>query len=70
MPDLARRVEQRERDLAFVLADGAAAAGGKKVVLTQRDIREVQLASGAIRAGIELLLKHHGLNPGISIACS
>ena len=31
--------------------------------LTQRDLREVQLASGAIRAGVELLLKQHGLRP-------
>ena len=37
--------------------------GGKKVALTQRDLREVQLASGAIRAGIELLLKRQGLRP-------
>ena len=38
-------------------------SGGKKVALTDRDLREVQLASGAIRAGIELLLKRHGLGP-------
>ncbi len=77
LPDLARRIELGERELAFVLADGAAGdhdhgytvpdmapdmvTGGKKVVLTQRDLREVQLASGAIRAGIELLLKRRGL---------
>ena len=33
------------------------------MALTQRDLREVQLASGAIRAGIELLLKRQGLKP-------
>ena len=37
---------------AFVLAD--------KVVLTQKDIREVQLAKAAIRAGIKLLQKRIG----------
>ena len=63
LPDLARRVETGDRQAAFVLADGPTAAGGKKVVLTQRDMREVQLASGAIRAGIELLLKRCGLAP-------
>jgi uncharacterized 2Fe-2S/4Fe-4S cluster protein (DUF4445 family) len=63
LPDLARRIELRDRQAAFVLADGAAVAGGKKVALTQRDLREVQLASGAIRAGIELLLKRQGLKP-------
>jgi uncharacterized 2Fe-2S/4Fe-4S cluster protein (DUF4445 family) len=43
----------------FVLAyseDGSAC-----VTLTQQDIRELQLASGAIRAGIEALLKKAGL---------
>jgi 5,10-methylenetetrahydrofolate reductase len=33
----------------------------RRVVLWQSDIRELQLASGAIRAGIELLLRRHGL---------
>ncbi len=69
LPDLARRIELRDRQAAFVLADGATAdhgymvPGGKKVALTQRDVREVQLASGAIRTGIELLLKRQGLRP-------
>ena len=63
LPDLARRIEFGERQVSFVLADEDAATGGKKVALTQRDVREVQLASGAIRAGIELLLKRHGLKP-------
>ena len=31
------------------------------VVLTQRDVRELQLASGAIRAGVTTLLKNAGL---------
>jgi len=32
------------------------------VLLSQKDIRQVQLAKGAIRAGIELLLKEAGLS--------
>jgi uncharacterized 2Fe-2S/4Fe-4S cluster protein (DUF4445 family) len=63
LPDLAARIELREQQTAFVLAGGPGAAGGTKVAITQRDLREVQLASGAIRAGIELLLKRHGLRP-------
>ncbi|MGO9108149.1 MAG: ASKHA domain-containing protein [Thermoguttaceae bacterium] len=63
LPDLARRIELGDRQTAFVLADGSSVVGGKKVALTQRDLREVQLASGAIRAGIELLLKRQGLKP-------
>jgi uncharacterized 2Fe-2S/4Fe-4S cluster protein (DUF4445 family) len=42
-----------------------AAAGGHEVTLTQRDIRELQLAKAAIRAGIEALLQHAGLTPGM-----
>lgn len=34
---------------------------GEKVVLTQKDIREIQLAKSAIRAGIETLLKEAGI---------
>ena len=42
-------------------ADGCAAVRLRDdVVLTQKDIREVQLAKAAIRAGIELMLKQFG----------
>ena len=34
-----------------------------KVSLTQADVREVQLAKAAIRAGIELMCKHLGVKP-------
>jgi uncharacterized 2Fe-2S/4Fe-4S cluster protein (DUF4445 family) len=34
------------------------------VGLTQRDIRELQLAKGAVAAGIRILLRHLGLEPG------
>lgn len=34
------------------------------VVLTQKDVREVQLAKAAIRAGIELMAKHLGVEIG------
>lgn len=37
--------------------------GGRRVVVTQRDIREMQLATGAIRAGINLLLRQVGIEP-------
>lgn len=33
------------------------------VVLSQKDIRQVQLAKGAIRAGIEMMLQHAGVTP-------
>ncbi len=33
---------------------------GRKIVLTQKDIREIQLAKSAIRTGIEILLRRYG----------
>lgn len=35
---------------------------GETIVLTQRDIRELQLAKAAIRAGMEILLKKYGIS--------
>lgn len=45
----------------FLIASGDAAQSDLSVVLTQRDIRELQLAVGAIRAGIKILLKQAGV---------
>ena len=42
---------------AFVLHESA----DQRIALTQRDIREVQLAKGAVRTGVELLLQAAGL---------
>lgn len=36
---------------------------GTSVSLTQEDVREIQLAKAAIRAGIELMCKHLGVTP-------
>jgi uncharacterized 2Fe-2S/4Fe-4S cluster protein (DUF4445 family) len=52
-PPLAARREGEGRAALFRLSQG--------VSLTQKDVRQVQLAKGAIRAGIELLLKAEGL---------
>jgi len=56
---LARRVVALAEGNGFVLAYGE--NGTPSVTLTQQDIRELQLASGAIRAGIEALLKQTGI---------
>jgi uncharacterized 2Fe-2S/4Fe-4S cluster protein (DUF4445 family) len=57
VPDaLRRRVIVLDGRLpAFVLAPSGETASGKDVVLTQADIRQVQLAKGAIRSGIAML---------------
>lgn len=49
---------------AFILANGGETASGKPVLLTQKDIREVQLATAAIRAGTAILMRRVGLCTG------
>lgn len=58
-PGLARRLVDAEGGAAFVLQEGG--GGQRRVTVTQRDIRELQLAKGAIRAGIHLLMLRLGV---------
>lgn len=53
---LRERLAIRDGKSAFLLTEG--------VFLSQQDIRQVQLAKGAIRAGIDLLLRHLGVGAG------
>ena len=46
-----RRIDTKDGENRFLLTDG-----GNPVLLTAGDIRQLQLAKGAIRAGIEMLL--------------
>ncbi|MBI5722812.1 MAG: DUF4445 domain-containing protein [Planctomycetes bacterium] len=59
LPDwLARRCQAgQDGQPSFLLASAASC----RVAITQRDIRELQLAAGAIRAGINMLLKQADL---------
>ncbi len=57
---LSARMMEADGQPAFCLASDERTAE-PKVVLTQRDIREMQLAKGAIRAGIRLLLNKLGI---------
>jgi len=43
----------------FLIAGGPA---GQRITLTQRDVRELQLGTGAIRAGLNILLKRASLS--------
>ncbi len=58
-PNLACRFQTVGGEAAVTLVWGA--AGEPAVRLTQQDIRELQLASGALRAGIETLLRTAGV---------
>ncbi|MHC4561176.1 MAG: ASKHA domain-containing protein [Planctomycetota bacterium] len=61
-PALAERVSLVDGDQTqFLIADDDPA---RPVILTQRDVRELQLAAGAIRAGIRILLRQAGIAPG------
>ncbi len=60
-PAILRRVIEIEGGQAFVLADGDQTRDGEPIYLTQRDIRELQLAKGAIFAGVQILKEIYGI---------
>lgn len=55
------RLVTRDGHVDFILVQESETATGKALVLSQRDIRELQLANAAIRAGINILLQMEGL---------
>ena len=57
-PKILSRITDRDSQPAFILADNG---DDGQVLLTQKDIREVQLAKAAIRAGIKLIQKKLGI---------
>ncbi len=46
---------------AFLLAEAAKAGHGQDVIVTRKDVNEIQLAKGAIRAGVEILMLEAGI---------
>ncbi len=56
------RVEEDQRE--FVLVPGEEGSERPEVTITQKDVRQVQLAKGAIRTGIQILLDSKGLSEG------
>lgn len=55
------RLRVGEAGQEFVLVDGEETSIGRDIVVTQRDIRELQLAKAAIHTGIEILLRKRGI---------
>ncbi|WP_082788951.1 ASKHA domain-containing protein [Desulfolucanica intricata] len=55
-PELVKRIRSSDKGFKFVLAEGE-----QEVAVTQKDISELQLGKGAIRAGIEVLLNELNL---------
>ena len=56
-PNILSRITEKKNQPAFILAH----TGEQEVVLTQKDIREMQLAKAAIRAGTKLLQNKIGI---------
>ncbi len=60
----ARVATNGDGEVEFLLAaPGEAGHATPRVTLKQKDLRELQLAAGAIRAGTRILLKQAGLEP-------
>lgn len=55
------RIAQKDGGRHFVLAEAAQTASGAPIYLNQRDVRHLQSAKAAVRAGAELLLKEAGI---------
>ena len=55
------RLETHNGTRALVLVPAELSGHGKPVVVTRRDVNEIQLAKGAIRAGVEVLLVEAGI---------
>jgi uncharacterized 2Fe-2S/4Fe-4S cluster protein (DUF4445 family) len=55
------RIRNNERTAELVLATADETASGSDIVVTQADIRAIQLAKGALYAGVRLLMKHLGV---------
>jgi uncharacterized 2Fe-2S/4Fe-4S cluster protein (DUF4445 family) len=60
-PFLAERIVTVDDQPAFLVSEEDGNGAGRRVLLTQKDIRQIQLAKGAISAGITLLLKEMSL---------
>lgn len=64
LPDgLLSRLISKDGQTDFMLVPAEEAASGEAIYLWQKDVRELQLATGAIRAGINILLRRTGLCP-------
>jgi uncharacterized 2Fe-2S/4Fe-4S cluster protein (DUF4445 family) len=64
------RVRFAGRTGEYLLVNAEHTAGGAPIVLTQADIRAIQLAKAALYAGVKLLMQHQGISrvDGIRLA--
>ncbi len=57
-------ITEYEGQRAFLLADAETSGTGEALVFTQKDVREVQLAKGAMAAGIQMMCSRLGIRTG------
>jgi uncharacterized 2Fe-2S/4Fe-4S cluster protein (DUF4445 family) len=55
-------VRRTDGRLEFILAPAEASGHGRDVLVNRKDVNEIQLAKGAIRTGINILLQEVGLS--------
>jgi len=56
------RVKLENKSPAFIISTEGAPDNNREILITRKDIHEIQLAKGAIRAGIEVLLEKAGIS--------
>lgn len=61
--EIRKRIIKGPKDNKFLLVKGKETESGNPIFLTQKDIREVQLAKAAVYAGIKTLLKEVNISP-------
>ena len=61
---LAGKIREGEKGNEFILASPDDSPADRVIELTQRDVREVQLAKGAIAAGIQTLMRKMNIGSG------
>ncbi len=57
------RVRSTNGKAEFLLAPASSTGHGRDIVVTRKDVNEIQLAKGAIRAGLDILLAEANISP-------
>jgi len=63
-PTIKERLIEGNKGKKMILVRAEEAAGDEPVTISQKDIRAIQLAQGAIRAGIKILIEELGIDIG------
>ena len=63
MKTLTTKVKKYDETIAFVVVNGRDSETGRDIVVTQKDIRKLQLAKAAIYAGCSILMKKKNVRP-------